>query len=813
LGPVLARGLLFLPQVPAGLEPFRSERPDAAARARESWNHTQVDRLFPALTDQLAMRAALLRGEAPTWEPLLGLGVPLLGGSIAGAAYPPNWLGFLLPPERAAGPLAALSLLLAGLGAWLFLRRLGLSVGAALAGALGTQLGGWGLENLYLPMKVDAALWLPWALWAIEGLARGRRWSGAWLTLSLGASFLAGMVSIAPFVALAAGLYGLLRLTPLADLSGRPAESAPAGRVPPLAAGAGFGLLGLLAGALLLLPMLEASRASSRGEQDVAAVAAQALPAVTTWSAVVHDLFGEPTAPAPTGALPVAWWLVPAEDASAALTANQLEWNAFAGAVVVALALVALVATPRRALVPLLFLLGTLGFAQGWPGLRWAYALPGLDAGAPGRALALAWFLWPWLAALGVEALVEARARASETLLAAGFVAAAAGFTLWSGIEPAAWAEDLERDLVARYDELVTVSDVRARFPFEASIAAAGRLRASFGLLFGAGGMLLLAAGAAHLFGRRRPRLRWVPVVVVLAVEGLLASDGHVTGRPAEGELFPRSDAVEAVRRAAGGGRVLRLDRSPSGLVDVESLARPNMLQPYGVADLTPWIVFPPRTFNELFAAVDPRSRVRQGVARISDPALIGHPVLDLLRTSAILARESLVHERLEPVLERPGFHVYRRTGALGPARLVPTALVATSDQAGLDLLRTGGVDFARATLIAPEHADAALGRAGSGGRVEAVERPAGNRIVVRLADCAGGWLVVHEQSYPGWEATVDGASAPLLRADHVYQALWVEPGARVVELRYAPGSVSAGLWLSVGALATALLLSGRLRV
>ena len=49
---------------------------------------------------------------------------------------------------------------------------------------------------------------------------------------------------------------------------------------------------------------------------------------------------------------------------------------------------------------------------------------------------------------------------------------------------------------------------------------------------------------------------------------------------------------------------------------------------------------------------------------RLPDARLLDHPVLDLLRVTAILSRDRLEHPRLEPVLERGGFHVYRRTGA-----------------------------------------------------------------------------------------------------------------------------------------------------
>ncbi|MEW6073473.1 MAG: hypothetical protein AB1726_12895, partial [Planctomycetota bacterium] len=212
LGPHLIAGERFLPYLPRIHEPLRSEDPAAAEEAIRGASYPPADRIFPVLTDQEAIAAEIAAGHLPTWQPLHGLGVPLFAGTIAGAAYPPNWLALALSPELAAGPLALLSLALAGLGTWLLLRRLGLARGACVVGALGVELGGWGIGNLFYPMKVDAALWVPWALWAVEGLARRRRGSAPALTVAIALSLLAGFPTVAFFGLVLVGVYALVRL-------------------------------------------------------------------------------------------------------------------------------------------------------------------------------------------------------------------------------------------------------------------------------------------------------------------------------------------------------------------------------------------------------------------------------------------------------------------------------------------------------------------------------------------------------------------------------------------------------------------------
>lgn len=830
VGPSLLRGRWFLPQVPAAIPPLSEENPGRAARAVDGQSYPEADRLFPTLTDQLAMARELRNGHLPLWEPLFGLGAPLFAQSIAGAAYPPNWLAFLLPPERAAAPLAILSIFLAGLGAWLFLGRQGLGPPAVLVGTLAYQLGGWGLANLFDFMKFDAALWLPFALWAVDGIRMGRRWSGLALSLSLAFSLLAGMPGVGLLVGAMTALYAVVRLSPLSPLRSDDEEerrpvSRSSGRLhtphvlPPYLTAGLFALLGIGAAAVWLLPLAEASRESSRQEASVEVLRDQALPTSALLGTVVANLAGSPLEATAPGNLPIVWWLTPPSRVNAALAANQLEWTTYAGAVVVALAIVGLVSTPRRAALPAFLLLVALGFACGWPLLRALYHLPGLHTGIPTRSLALAWFLWPWLAALGADALGRDLPRARATLVGVGLALAATALLLFQRTEPSAFADRLDRSLVERYESLHSPADVRARFSVEESRAAASRVRCSSAVL--AGLAAVLAAGALIALGRRGPRpwLTGGTLAVLVLVDGGFATGSHFTGRPAEGPIFPRSPTIAAIAEAAGGGRVLRLDESESGREDVLALARPNLLEPYGVADLTPWIVFPPRTTNELFAAFDPPSRNAQGVSRLSDAALLDHPVLDLLRVTCILSRRPIEHPRLEEVFARPGFHVYRRDGALRPARLVPHAIPSANDAAVLSVLSAGALDPTRETLLAAGEDSSGSdtirsgpdGRRASTGRIVSVAHPSAGVVRIELDDIEGGWLVLHEQAFPGWKAEIDGREVEVRRADQVYRAVPLRAGDRVVTFRYAPTSFRLGTIVTLASLLTALFLSRRL--
>jgi hypothetical protein len=69
--------------------------------------------------------------------------------------------------------------------------------------------------------------------------------------------------------------------------------------------------------------------------------------------------------------------------------------------------------------------------------------------------------------------------------------------------------------------------------------------------------------------------------------------------------------------------------------------------------------------------------------------------------------------------------------------------------------------------------------------------------------------LVVAESYYPGWEASVDGVAAQILRTNYISQGILVPGGCHTIKLNYAPSLFRYGLAASLvsllGVLALAL--------
>ncbi|MBI2908367.1 MAG: YfhO family protein [Chloroflexi bacterium] len=78
-------------------------------------------------------------------------------------------------------------------------------------------------------------------------------------------------------------------------------------------------------------------------------------------------------------------------------------------------------------------------------------------------------------------------------------------------------------------------------------------------------------------------------------------------------------------------------------------------------------------------------------------------------------------------------------------------------------------------------------------------------RLAVRAKLNAPGFLVFTESYYPGWRARVDGLEVPIVRANVLFQAVYLPGGEQTVAFEYAPFSFTFGLAVSGVSLLIAL--------
>jgi hypothetical protein len=127
-------------------------------------------------------------------------------------------------------------------------------------------------------------------------------------------------------------------------------------------------------------------------------------------------------------------------------------------------------------------------------------------------------------------------------------------------------------------------------------------------------------------------------------------------------------------------------------------------------------------------------------------------------------------------------------------------------------LVTAGGFD-PTATVILEEHPPFPIAPRTETGAPDALSVVANlpERIEIDATLAGPAMLVIADTYFPGWQARVDGAPAPLMRANYAFRAIPLAGGTHSVELTYAPRSFRVGLLLSLlGLTITAAL--GRVR-
>jgi hypothetical protein len=151
-----------------------------------------------------------------------------------------------------------------------------------------------------------------------------------------------------------------------------------------------------------------------------------------------------------------------------------------------------------------------------------------------------------------------------------------------------------------------------------------------------------------------------------------------------------------------------------------------------------------------------------------------------------VVARSSLGGEAYQSLLTYPG---------LPRARLVGAAEVVPDNQV---VERVLAPDFDPAlTALLVEPSPVTLPGAPVQGDVQWVQVGL-DRLELTVESDSNALLVVADNWYPAWKATVDGIEAPVLRAYHTLRAVPVGPGRHDVVMWYDPGTLRGGLLTTV---------------
>jgi hypothetical protein len=718
---------------------------------------------FPA---RAFLRDSLARGELPIWNPLQGLGFPVLGDPLYGIFYPPNWLYLLVGRDWVASMFNWQCFLhmawgAAGVG-WLA-RRLGASAKAIIIAGLAWALSGYTTAQWTSGLLLFADAWVPWAaagqVALLDSLRRGgNAWRRGLVKAALPSMFAVLLGEV--FLAMIGAGFGIVFAAVLHAVERRADPSLPRARLTWLVRAALAVLLAVGAGAIVIVParMLLASteRASALSRAVAERCSLHPLRLVELVAPLsMGDAYGDYPAASIVG--------------EASLGGLPLSYSVYMGASVVALGLAALGRGRRLALAMAVLLLAALGLALGrhtpLHGVFRRVVFPLAYMRYPEKYMVLVVAAVALLAGMGAGRVLSARPqpwRRSALLLACII---ATGIVAYFTLPPLWMAFAIHGAMLG---SLAVLGILAVHF-----LAARGSPIAPFLLVALVAFDLAGAAWPLQGFGGRRIASE-PPPAARLALQ-------RRTDAVAPPRIYRSNETNEAVNKW-----VTANSNTEEELRLVSTLIT-NTVNAWGVATLPGYDAAIPALFGSVW---------HQGLN-------VGQNALRLLGADfAVLpvanpAMQNSDRSGLDPILDPlPGARMYRVPGALPRVFLARHAEVL-SDENALARIYERETVAGESVWLAPNGEARPLpappGRAGEC-RLESYEN---SRLVAVCSAREPALAVFVEQYDRGWRATMDGKPVPLLRANLIMRAVAIAPGTHRIVLAYRTPGLAAGAVIS----------------
>lgn len=180
-----------------------------------------------------------------------------------------------------------------------------------------------------------------------------------------------------------------------------------------------------------------------------------------------------------------------------------------------------------------------------------------------------------------------------------------------------------------------------------------------------------------------------------------------------------------------------------------------------------------------------------EGIAPAGEFVLRGLSLVDTRTTTT--RQVTLSTEGRYRLVHSGDVKIYENLEVLPRAFVVHQAEVVPDDDQALARLGDPTFDPTRAVVLADGEP-----LTGGGTATARIVSYAPEEVIVEATTDIPGYLLLTDTLYPGWEATVDGQPAGILRADLMFRAVRLEPGAHRLEFRYRPVSVRRGMWISL---------------
>ena len=735
----------------------------------------------------------------PHWNPFLYGGLPYVAAMHGDIFYPTQLLRLLIGTDAGMTWGFIIHTFLAGLFTYGFLRAWGIGFSASLVGGMSYLLCG-PIASYASPGhdgKLFVSALLPLSLWMlVRGIRDGRQWAWGAFAFVVGLATLAPHPQLIQYHLLTAGAFALF-LSFGGDANGVKLDRRTAVRR--LAFALCAVLLGMAMGAIQFAPLREYVPFSPRAN-------GQGYGYATSYSFPIVELFNQ-YLPQYTGMIDTMYY-----------GPNNIHLHSeYIGGTVLMLASLALGRASRRSFRR--FWLGTLAIATLWmlggntPFFHLVYELiPGTKFfRAPSTIIYVFAFALSVLAALGTERVLARQINqkvvlawlafgALIALLASGGAIATASSGLatdWArnyaaerGIDPSAVPQIVEQVMSGNRGPLLL-----------------GAWRSFFFLACAAIGVL------GYLRGKVNGRALVVALLSIIALDLWSIERKYWMFSPPARVLYASDAAIEHLKRDPQPARVAVVALSDSGVAFPDPYfgndrkGKGTGLMVHGIRSITGY------HGNELgrYQQLSEFRTAPGAPPALFSPTFFRHENVRYLYTNAAVA-DTAMKLVVGPIRNSAGSTVYLyRLPGDNPYAWVASAMTRAPDGDVLPAVLDPRFDQRRlavfsdtsvlhitppTSLPAPSTLTTSTSNYGPGRATIALSGPSP----------AGAALVVSENYFPGWTATVDGKAQPTYRADYNLIGVPLPPGARTIELSFHDSAVDTGTGITLVAMAFALL-------
>lgn len=698
-------------------------------------------------------------GHLPLWDPEVFGGLPFVAAGHGDIFYPTWLLRFIVSTTTAGNLSFFLHYILAGLFTYLLLRRLRVAWTGSLIGGLAYELSGL-IASYPSPGhdgKLFASAMLPLLLLALVLALRDRRWEGYPLLAAATALTLLGHFQLAYYSLIVAGLFALY----LTFEEAGPASGAD--RVLHLAVALGAVLLGFGISAIQLLPFFQYIPFSPRaqGYHGFEGSTSFAIPWIHVPEFVLKGFVGSRET----------YW-----------GSNQLKLHSeYLGLPVVALAAFGAMVRERRRFVlwvggiGLLFLLISLGAATPFYTVWWSVMPLVKKTRAPGMAFYVVAFVVATLAGIGVERALRGEGRrVMKPVLVVGGIAILLGITGVLG--------NIAEGLAAA----------------KAAVANADRDAIMWGAV--SSGLALVATGVVLGLAGRRLTLRLATGALALVVGTdlwLNARQFWLYTKP-----YGRDPLIHRVAETPAPYRVLDL----SALVGPQAYPG-SVLMAFDIPQVLGYHGNELRYYDDLLGGKGEWKNI--GVLPLWDLLAVRYAIVP---TGARGLDSVPGFKRIldsVPTFEGVRTNLLERIPPAPYARVVPGAVKVDSATI-IPALVDPRMDYSRLVLfsndqpVAPEPLRQMPPPSPARAVVTAWE-PGHMTVTIDPPPPQASYVLIAENWYPDWRATVDGRPSPVLRGDYTFITIAVPAAAKVVQLTFHSERYERGKMITLASLAVLL--------